>query len=216
MKQLLKSSAIGGAVLGGFAVLAALLLGVVNNASEPAIEANKQLLLEQRLTEVLPKELYDNDLLADKTCFDVGLPRPIAIFRARLDGQPNAAVFSTYTPRGYSGDIELVVGMQLLPDSSVQVTGVRATDHKETPGLGDKIEADRNDWILEFTGLSFDKLPREQWAVQKDGGAFDQFTGATITPRAVVAAVRQSVLQFSGRHQDIFAQAAVPSDAVCE
>lgn len=215
VKRLFFSSVIGGTLLGGFAVLAAFLLGAINTFSAPMIDTNKQARLEARLTEVLNPELYNNDLLADKTCFDAGLSKPIAIYRARHNGQPVAVVFATYTPKGYSGDIELVVGLHLQHDGTVEITGVRATDHKETPGLGDKIEADRDDWIKRFAGLSYSKLAPEQWTVKKDGGAFDQFTGATITPRAVVDAVNQSLQQFSQQHATIFAQPAIAATTDC-
>lgn len=217
------SSVMGGAVLGGFAVVAALLLGLIDQQTKPLIAANETALLVERLQQVLPPGNYDDDILAHPACVDIGLPEKIKAYRVYQNGEPAAAVLSTYTLQGYSGRIDLVVGIQLpsAPDTlnnttgnasiNAELTGVRATTHKETPGLGDKIEADRHPWILQFAGLSYAQLPAEDWAVKKDGGAFDQFTGATITPRAVVAAVDLALSAFNQHHQRIFAAPSRPS-----
>jgi electron transport complex protein RnfG len=113
-----------------------------------------------------------------------------------------AAVFSVVARGGYAGDIELLVGVR----ADGRVAGVRVVEHHETPGLGDGIEADKSDWIRGFDGRSLGDPPREDWAVRRDGGDFDQFTGATITPRAVVEAVRDTLIYFEDHRDQVFAQ----------
>jgi electron transport complex protein RnfG len=104
------------------------------------------------------------------------------VYRARKQNQPVATIFQVTAPDGYSGNIRLLVGV----NSDQSLAGVRVLAHKETPGLGDKIEIEKADWIKQFTGKSLINPSESQWAVKKDGGEFDQFSGATITPRAVV------------------------------
>lgn len=202
------SSVVGGAILGAFAITAAFLLGVIDRQTSAQIACNKEALLIDRLSQVLPRESFNNDLLNDSILLDIGLAEPITVYRARNNGKPVAAIFSSYTPKGYSGRIELLISI----NTARQITGVRATQHRETPGLGDKIEADRNPWILQFAGLSLDNPTTKQWAVKKDGGQFDQFTGATITPRAVVAAIKLALENFGEQQKKIFALPAIQSD----
>ena len=122
------------------------------------------------------------------------------VYRARKDGAPVAAVFTSIAPNGYSGTIKLLVGVYY--DGSL--AGVRVINHKETPGLGDKINEKKTNWILKFKGLSLTNPVESQWAVKKDGGEFDQFTGATITPRAVVTAVKKSLQFFEQNRDELF------------
>ena len=116
---------------------------------------------------------------------------------------PIALVMATTAPDGYSGSIRLLVGINI--DGSL--SGVRVVAHRETPGLGDAIDEDRSDWIRIFDGKSLQDPPEERWAVRKDGGAFDQLTGATVTPRAVVKAVRQALLYYREHQQALFSVA---------
>jgi electron transport complex protein RnfG len=113
------------------------------------------------------------------------------------------------TAQGYAGPIELILGL----DTRGQILGVRAIAHAETPGLGDKIEASRDDWILGFNGLSLSDPPSERWAVKKDGGDFDQFSGATITPRAVVGAIKTGLAFFAAKRDTLLASAVVQERA---
>jgi len=119
-----------------------------------------------------------------------------------MQGEPVALVIEALAPDGYSGTIRLLVGINI--DGSLG--GVRVVAHRETPGLGDAIEEERSDWILGFTGKSLQDPPLQKWAVKKDGGAFDQLTGATITPRAVVKAVRQALLYYRDQKDALFAR----------
>lgn len=115
---------------------------------------------------------------------------------ARVDGEITTVILPAVNPNGYTTDIRLIVGI----NPSGDIAGVRVIEHRETPGLGDKIDLKKADWILSFNGKSLDNLTDDGWAVKKDGGEFDQFTGATVTPRAVVASVKQA-LQFYQQHK---------------
>ena len=126
------------------------------------------------------------------------------MYRARLRGEAVAVVLAPVAPGGYSGSIHLLVG--IAPDGTL--LGVRVTEHRETPGLGDAIEARKSDWIRRFTGRSLGDPPFERWRVRKDGGDFDQFTGATVTPRAVVGAVANVLVYFDRHRAELLAQPA--------
>lgn len=176
-----------------FVVVSVALLMAINWFTQPKIaEAERQALL-QTINQVMPAERYNNDLLADyKTVIEPDFfdtDQPIQIYRARLDNQPAGLVIETIAPNGYSGNIYILIGV--LPNG--HISGVRVLKHRETPGLGDKIELRKADWILSFNGKNLTEDNAERWAVKRDRGEFDQFTGATITPRAVVGAVRKTL-----------------------
>ena len=121
------------------------------------------------------------------------------VYLAKKQGEVNAVCFKFVAPDGYAGPISLVMGI----DRNGEILGVRVITHVETPGLGDKIEISKSKWVLSFNGKSLDNLTLEQWAVKKDGGTFDQFSGATITPRKVVQAIRRG-LDFYKSHKTEF------------
>ena len=149
---------------------------------------------------MIEPQLYDNALEQDTISInnDKLNPRQAStIYRARKNGQAVAVVMTVTAPDGYSGDITMLVAV----NTNKEITGVRIIEHKETPGLGDKVDINRDDWVLDFNGKSLVNPNIEQWKVKKDGGEFDGFTGATITPRAVVKAVANS-LQYFQDHQD--------------
>jgi len=185
------------------------------------IELNRQAVLLGQIMEVLAGADYDNNpaeapfLLPRPAALGLGEraempaePSPAELeqavdagqagFRARRDDDVVAVAIPVVTSRGYSGDIRLLVGV----DAAGEVLGVRVLQQNETPGLGDKITADRSDWILDFLGRRLGDPPAEEWKVKKDGGVFDQFTGATVSPRAVVGAVRDA-LEYVRRHHGI-------------
>jgi electron transport complex protein RnfG len=194
-----------GGVLGAFGLIAATVLAGTWVLTADRIRAAEQQRLLRQLEEVLPRGAYDNDVANDTVqVHDDALgPGPHTIWRARRNGLPVAAVLSATAPEGYSGPIALLVGIA----EDGRITGVRVSSHKETPGLGDKIDLSRSDWVLDFDGRSpLDPGPRE-WAVRKDGGVFDQFAGATITPRAVVKAVHRSLQYFNEQREILFARA---------
>jgi len=151
----------------------------------------------------VPADVYDNSMEEDIfNIFDEDLlgPDPITIYRARKGGQPVAAVMTPVAPDGYSGKIRLLVGV----DYQGVIMGVRVVAHNETPGLGDKVDERRDDWIFSFNGCSLDNPNEAGWAVKKDGGIFDQFTGATITPRAVLKATHKSLKFYAENRDKIF------------
>ena len=210
------------AVLSGFAVLGALLVAVTWESTAQRIAANERAYLLRTLAEVLPEGEYDNDVHEDAiTVRDatlLGTDDPVTVYRARDEGAPVAAVLTPTAPAGYSGPIRLLVGIR----ADGRLSGVRVVSHRETPGLGDKVEVERSDWILGFAGRSLRNPLPEDWAVQRDGGVFDQFTGATITPRAVVSAVRDALIYFRQHRDALFAAPAgadglpAPSEGVEE
>lgn len=185
------------ATLTVFATVAALLLAVGDVKTRPEIELRLAEDLKAILSQVVPEELHDNDLTQDTLVVDGPTGAPLTVYRAVRGGQV-IAIALPVTGQGYAGDINLVMGV----NAAGEVMGVRVLSHAETPGLGDKIEAQKSDWILGFAGLSFEGLTPDLWKVKKDGGAFDQFSGATITPRAVVRAVKQG-LDFVRANQTI-------------
>lgn len=191
-------------LLFGFAVIGVGLVAATHEATKERIAENHRRMLLRFMNQVLPPERYDNDILRDRV--QVVDPRlaphgeAVTVYRARRQGRPVAAVFTTVAPDGYNGRIELLVGV----DVSGRVTGVRVVDHHETPGLGDAIDIRKSHWVEEFRGRRLGDPPLKRWAVKKDGGVFDQFTGATITPRAVVKAVRHTLLYFQEHRKTLF------------
>ena len=187
-----------------FAVLGAALVGETWEGTYETIKRNEQEVLLRKLNTILPASSYDNDLLADETELPkdslLGTTKPSKAYRAYRNGKPVAIVLSPVAPDGYSGPIELLVGINY--DGTL--AGVRVVKHRETPGLGDAIEVERSNWILGFAGKSLGNPPDKQWKVKRDGGIFDQFTGATITPRAVVKAVRSALVYFGEHRKQLF------------
>ncbi|MEW5824894.1 MAG: electron transport complex subunit RsxG [Pseudomonadota bacterium] len=178
-------------LLGATALLAAALLAGANALTRPAIAAAEARDLTESLAQVLPVGAFDNDLATEALSLDTA-QGPVTVWRARKEGATTAVVLRLAQP-GYSGLIHIVVG--IAPDG--QVLGVRVLKHTETPGLGDKIETAKGDWIHGFAGKSLTAPEPARWAVKKDGGVFDQFTGATITPRAVVNGVKRALELFA-------------------
>lgn len=176
-------------LLGFIALLCAAVSTLVYQLTKGRIDEVIATQQRQLLGEVVPAGYFDNDLLA--SCRQITLPEaPFLnkIYVAKKGADLTAYAIQATAPDGYSGNIRLLIGLQ--PDGTI--LGVRTLEHKETPGLGDKIETRISDWILSFSQRIFSVETESQWAVKKDGGQFDQFTGATITPRAVVNNVRQT------------------------
>ena len=175
-------------LVGGFSIIAAALLSIGDQVTRPVIEANEAADLTAMLGQVVPPTVHDNNLLEDAVDIETPDGRIHTVYRARLNGDITALAFRTQAP-GYAEHIRLIMGV----DRDGEVLGVRALQHAETPGLGDKIETAKSDWIYSFNGKSLDNLTEQEWAVKKDGGVFDQFTGATITPRRTVQAVHDGL-----------------------
>jgi electron transport complex protein RnfG len=216
MKELFASirrNAIGLAI---FAVVTAGAIAVTQVMTADRIAYNIKAAEARALNQILPASSYDNDLLNDTmdvdSRFNQQLLGPLAdnalIYRARNNGSVSAVILPAIAPDGYTTNIDLIVGINR--DGSL--AGVRVVAHRETPGLGDKIDTRKSDWILSFANKSLNNPTSEQWAVKKDGGDFDQFTGATITPRAVVRAVKRA-LMFFDMHKDLLLDNQVRSSA---
>jgi electron transport complex protein RnfG len=187
-------------ILAGFALAASVLLGFADLATREVIQIRLEEDLKASLEEVVPAAIHDNDLLADTvTVASAGAAlgaEETVVYLAKKQGAVTAVSFKFVAPDGYAGPIHLVMGIA----SSGEIQGVRVISHTETPGLGDKIEITKSKWVLSFDGKSLDNLTFEEWAVKKDGGVFDQFAGATITPRKVVQAIRRG-LEFFRVHR---------------
>lgn len=186
-------------LMGIVALIVCSLLLLMNNLTAQPIADRQREDLTKLLDQVLPASTYDNQPLDEK--YQVTIEgQNFAFYRARLQGKVSAIVLFTQSA-GYSGDISLLVA--ITADGAL--SGVRVLSHTETPGLGDKIELAKSDWILGFNGLSLSNPDKTGWAVKKDGGQFDAFTGATITPRAVVKGIYSTLEQFKN-NRDFFLQ----------
>lgn len=183
-----------GTILAIFAAGTTALSAAVYTLTKDIIAEQAAIVQKKLLDQVVPSDLYDNDLT--KECYLVtneailGNKQPRRLYIARKNGEPVAAALETTALDGYSGAIHLLVGA----DFNGTVLGVRVTEHHETPGLGDKIETRISDWITHLSGKKIESPNDPKWAVKKDGGEFDQFTGATITPRAVVNATKRTAV----------------------
>ncbi len=198
-------------LLGLFALVTAGLLAGTNESTKDRIQAAERKAAQKALLEIVPLERHSNDLLLDTVKIpaeyweSLGLDLGGEINIARAEGEAVAAIIPAVAPDGYSGKIKLIVGINL--DGSV--AGVRVLSHNETPGLGDKIDLKKGPWILSFNGKSLADPGPDAWQVKKDGGQFDQLTGATITPRAVVNQVRRTLEYFQAEQDIIFAKKVV-------
>ncbi len=194
-----------GLILAIFAVAATGLVSLTEIGTRDRIIANERIILLAAIEAVIDEQLYNNDILTDTLTLppvkELGNDKASIVYRARMNADPAAIVLNVIAPNGYSGKIKLLVGINYTG----KLTGVRAISHKETPGLGDKINENKSNWILQFTGLSLQNPAQYSWQVKKDGGDFDEFTGATITPRAVVAAVKKALIYFNQHRDQLFA-----------
>jgi len=191
-------------ILAGFAIAGTGLVAFTYQATKGKIaEAERDALLRSLHSVVKPEE-HDNELFSDLTLVAsprlLGTKKPLPAFRARKNGKPVAVILTAIAPDGYNGDIKLLIGVNY----NGTLSGVRVLTHRETPGLGDAMETRRSDWILGFDGLSSKKPDKKDWKVKRDGGYFDQFTGATITPRAIVKAVHNALDYYKQHKQDLF------------
>jgi electron transport complex protein RnfG len=192
-----------GVILFVFAVIGTAMLAFTHDRTEPTITRGQLAAKRALLSQVMPATRYDNDLLASQQSVPpddlLGTRQPSALWLARRGGEFSGVVLEAVAPDGYSGDIALLIGI----DVDGTVTGVRVTAHRETPGLGDYIDHAKSAWIDQFAGKSLTHPASKHWKVAKDGGAFDARAGATITPRAVVKAVRNA-LDYFARHRAAF------------
>jgi electron transport complex protein RnfG len=191
-RSMLKNSLL----LGAFAVLSVGTVAAIQYSTAERIAVAERAAKVQALAQILPPNSYDNHLLDSVREVEdplLGNKGPSPAYLATLNGVPAAVIVQATAPDGYSGSIHLLIG--IFADG--RIAGVRVLSHKETPGLGDKIELAKDRWISRFTGTSLSAPDDSGWAVKKDGGQFDQFAGATITPRAVVGAVHRALQYFN-------------------
>ncbi|CWW98267.1 TPA: electron transport complex subunit RsxG [Haemophilus influenzae] len=180
-----------GILLGFIALLCTAISAGIFFLTKDKIDAVIAAQQRELLLQVIPQDYFNNNLLESAVIpQDKNLEGIQKIYFAKKDGNVSAYAYETTAPDGYSGDIRLLVGL----DPKGEVLGVRVIEHHETPGLGDKIERRISNWILGFTNQSINEHNLSEWAVKKDGGKFDQFSGATITPRAVVNQTKRSAL----------------------
>ncbi|MGC8121500.1 electron transport complex subunit RsxG [Marinobacter sp. VGCF2001] len=189
----IRRSAVG---LGLFAIITGGTIALTQGLTKARIQEQAARAEAKALFEIIPESQHDNDLLKDVVTLPAS-PRlpvegPLRAWVARKDGDPVGMILPTVAPDGYSGNIRLLVGLNLQG----RLLGVRVISHKETPGLGDRIETRKSDWVYAFEGKSLGNPEPRAWNVKKNGGVFDQFTGATITPRAVVKAVKKTLVYF--------------------
>ena len=187
------------------------LVALVASLTRERIASNEQAWIKQRLDALVAPDTHDNDLLADSIAVTapdlLGSSQPVRIYRARRAGTPVAAVIRPIAPDGYRGPIELLVAI----GQDGRLIGVQVIRHEETPGLGDAFESRDVHWLDRFRGRSLTDPPPQRWTVRRDGGDFDAFTGATITPRAIVKAVRNALEYYQRNSQRIFDQPAAMS-----
>ncbi|MGB0722565.1 MAG: electron transport complex subunit RsxG [Gammaproteobacteria bacterium] len=199
-----RSGFIAAGLLAAFAAVGAGLVAITQIGTADRIAQNERLRLMRTIDQTLPRERYDNDLLADTVTLTdpelLGRGQETTVYRAFKDDKPAGAVFTTRAPDGYNGEIRLLMAV----NHDGTLSGVRVLKHKETPGLGDLIDIQRSDWLHGFDGKSLDNPEPEDWKVRKDGGEFDQFTGATITPRAVVGAVFRGLKLYDKHRLELF------------
>ncbi|AOY88119.1 electron transporter RnfG [Marinobacter salinus] len=198
--QSIRRSAIG---LGLFAVITGGTIAVTQAFTEQRIQEQAARAEAKALFEIIPESMRDNDLLKDTVQLpasdQLATKGPLTVWVARRGSQPTGIIMPVIATDGYSGNIKLLVGV----DMEGTILGVRVTSHKETPGLGDRIETKKSPWIRSFDGRSLGEPPHREWNVKKNGGDFDEFTGATITPRAVVKAVKKALIYFRKNREAI-------------
>lgn len=187
------------------AMAAAALLAWMDAVTSARIANNELELRLAALRSVLPADAYDNEphldtiLVTDEAL--LGDAKPLPVYRARLEAEPAAVVLTAVAPNGYTGDIRLLIGI----DIDGYVLAARVVEHRETPGVGDAIETEKSDWILGFSGLQSENPLAPEWVLDEDGGDFDGITGATVTSHAVVSAVRNAVVYFNANREPLLA-----------
>ncbi|ATF10258.1 Electron transport complex protein RnfG [Candidatus Enterovibrio altilux] len=189
-----------GGILALAAFLSTGLIAITNSLTKDTITEQQRLQLLQVLNQVIPTDIHNNMLSHRCTLIPklhLNITQPMPVYIAIKNGKLLAMAVEAIALDGYNGAIKVLVGV----DTNNTVLGVRVLQHNETPGLGDKIDLNISDWVLSFSGKSIESVTDKRWAVYKDGGQFDQFTGATITPRAVVNTVKK-VAWYASQNKD--------------
>lgn len=200
-------------LLGIFAAVTTAIIAGTYLGSRDLIKANIRAAEEKALLQIIPEDRHTNSMLDDTLAVDdvtfLGLRESKDIYLAKQNGEFVGAIIPATTREGYTGDIDMIVGVNR--DGSV--AGVRVLQHRETPGLGDAVDRKKSDWVESFVGKSIGNPQADDWKVKKDGGVFDQFTGATITPRAVTETVFQTLQYFEQNRDHLIAAAEAASTA---
>ena len=195
---------ISAVLLAMFAIAGTFFVSYTFNNTIDRINENKRLALLKAFHILIPPSAHDNDIFTDIISVQnkelLGSNKPVNIYRARKNNKPVAVIINSVAPDGYNGNIELLVAINI----NNTLAGVRVVHHKETPGLGDAIEENRSDWITKFNQRSLTNPDKKGWAVKRDGGEFDQFTGATITPRAIVKAVYNTLRYYKENRESLY------------
>ena len=203
-----KSMLRNGLLLAVFAFFCTALVALVNQQTFDKIKEQQQLELKRVLHQIIPATMHDNELVQHCILIHnekvLGVDTPLPSYIASMKGVPVAIAIETVAPDGYSGNIKLIIGIS----ADGEVLGVRTLSHAETPGLGDKIELRKSDWVLSFNGMSLLSESDPRWNVKKDGGEIDQFTGATITPRAYVKAVKRALVYVNANKDKLLTRPA--------
>ena len=202
--NIVRNMLISALVLSLFSIVGTFFVSYTFDNTIDRITENKRLALLKAIHVLIPPNAHNNDIFTDiiyKTNTKLlGSKKPVNIYRARKDSKPVAVIINSVAPDGYNGNIDLLVAINY----NGTLAGVRVVHHKETPGLGDAIEASRSDWITKFKTLSLSTPDKKGWAVKRDGGEFDQFTGATITPRAIVKAVYNTLRYYKKNRDSLY------------
>ncbi len=192
-------------LLGIFAAITTAIIAGTYLGSRDLIKANIRAAEEKALLQIIPEDRHDNSMLDNTVLVDdaklLGLREAKSAYLASLKGQFIGAILPATAREGYTGDIDMIVGINR--DGSL--AGVRILQHRETPGLGDAVDRKKSDWVEGFVGKSIGNPQVGDWKVKKDGGVFDQFTGATITPRAVTKTVFQTLQYFAENRDHLIA-----------
>jgi Na+-translocating ferredoxin:NAD+ oxidoreductase subunit G len=187
-----------------FAAVAIAVLGIAAKLTAGKIARNERAWFEAQINALVPHELFDNDLLTDKTTViaaaALGTRNRVAVYRARRNGKPTAAIINSVAPDGYGGPIELLVAVNYAGE----VLGVQVLSHHETPGMGNDFELPGATWLDAFRGHSLHQPESPGWNVRKDGGEFQQFTSATISPRAIIKATQRTLDYYQAHRQQLF------------
>jgi electron transport complex protein RnfG len=183
------------------ATVCAVLVAATHELTADRIAENQRQYLARSLAPAIAGISFDNDLLSSQRVIEAPGELPgrgeATVYFATLSGVPVAWLFVVEALDGYAGPIRLLIGI----DQQDRVTAVRVLEHRETPGLGDGIEIERSSWIEQFAKRSLIDPEPGGWSIRRDGGEFDQFTGASVTPRSVVRAVHQTLTYFSAHKE---------------
>ena len=204
MSAILKS----GVTLAAIAAVCAALVAITYSFTSERIAANEKAWLEKSLEPALAGLTFEGSvsesMLVVRTPHDLPGPDDVIIYRVYADDLPVAALFAVTARDGYAGAIRVLIGIEY--DGTI--TGIRILEHRETPGLGDKIVASRSDWVYQFDGRSLGDPGLEKWAIKRDRGEFDQLTGASVTPRAVIKVAKETLIYFAAHRDEIFSASA--------